>query len=246
MEESCITNGVTVEIKEGIRRDDKSAIGNDFNITDEYCWGILHHAAQFGSLNITKFLVNDQGVSFNTKNKERNKPIHIAADEGKEEIVKFFLDKGVEIDTEGKDDYTPLHYAAEKGNENIVELLVERGANIYAVNSDGKTPLQLAEDKHHYMTKNLMLNRALLSSVKQGDRNKVAQHIGNGANINHSDFQGWALLHHAANRTVDDENFIKFLVEKEANINATTNDGDKPLHIASSRTHGKYCKFLYW
>ena len=49
----------------------------------------MHHAAEFNSLEVTKFLVNNKGVSFNTKTNNGNKPIHIAADFGNIDIVKF-------------------------------------------------------------------------------------------------------------------------------------------------------------
>ncbi|WP_265037638.1 hypothetical protein [Wolbachia endosymbiont (group A) of Anomoia purmunda] len=40
----------------------------------------VHHPAKFDSLEVTKFLVNNKGVSFNAKTNDENKPIHIAAD----------------------------------------------------------------------------------------------------------------------------------------------------------------------
>ncbi|WP_265038730.1 hypothetical protein [Wolbachia endosymbiont (group A) of Yponomeuta plumbellus] len=58
-----------------IRHNDKNAIGDDFLVKVA-----VHHPAKFDSLEVTKFLVNNKGVSFNAKTNDENKPIHIAAD----------------------------------------------------------------------------------------------------------------------------------------------------------------------
>ncbi|WP_265027666.1 ankyrin repeat domain-containing protein [Wolbachia endosymbiont (group B) of Chorthippus parallelus] len=269
---------ISGDIIEGIKRNDKNAIGNNFTIVSQDGWGLLHYAAKFGSLEVAKFLVNDQGVSFNTKTNDGNKPIHIAADFGHKNIVKFFLDKGVEVDEKGKDNWTPLHYAtnkgyleivklliekqqhinsktmdqstplhyaAKKGHLSIVEFLIARGAEINVKNSDNETPLKLANDGGHEEVASLLRNELLLAVVKKRERNGVETQLDNGANINYaSQNNGWMPLHYAVDDSPEDLNFIKFLTEKGADINAKDSDGNKPLHIASDHGYRDIVNFF--
>lgn len=99
----------------------------------------VHHPAKFDSLEVTKFLVNNKGVSFNTKTNDENKPIHIAADFWNIDIVKFSLNQGVEVGTKGKNNWTPLHYATNKGYLGIVKLLIEKQQQESFINNSKTT-----------------------------------------------------------------------------------------------------------
>lgn len=67
------------------------------------------------------------------KNYAQETPFHIAAWEGKIEILKIFLDTySFTIDLQMIDGWTALHYGALNGYTRTVEFLIERGANIDA------------------------------------------------------------------------------------------------------------------
>lgn len=73
-------------------------------------------------------------------------PIHLAAEEGKTDMVRFLLEHGADVNTptEGANRITPLHMAAAKGRAAVVEELIAAGADINAKDFARKTPLTWA------------------------------------------------------------------------------------------------------
>mgnify|MGYP002371326342 CR=1 FL=1 len=79
------------------------------------------------------------------KNYASETPFHVAAREGKVEILKIFLDTySFAIDLTMIDGWTALHYAALNGYTRTIEFLVERGANIDSLDKFKRTPLHWA------------------------------------------------------------------------------------------------------
>ena len=78
-------------------------------------------------------------------------PLHVSAENGKEEIVQFLLqDKyqnKVEVNAVDKNGWTPLHSACKSGHLDIIELLLNKGAFCRAVTNEGASPL-------HYFVRN--------------------------------------------------------------------------------------------
>jgi ankyrin repeat protein len=54
----------------------------------------------------------------------------MAADRGREAVVKLLVEKGAGLDFKDKDGWTPLSWAAFNGHEAVVKLLVEKGAEL--------------------------------------------------------------------------------------------------------------------
>ncbi len=87
-------------------------------------------------------LANDTNANLQT-------PLHIAARQGDEKLVRMLLESGASL--EAKDDKcrTPLHAAALQGRLETVKLLVEKGADIDVRDRSGATPLDLARKNNH-------------------------------------------------------------------------------------------------
>ena len=75
--------------------------------------------------------------------------LHLAAQNGRADLVRLFVSSGANINEEDKDGNTALHNAACSGREDIVVFLVNAGARTNCKNNAGKTPLDLAVEKHH-------------------------------------------------------------------------------------------------
>ncbi|WP_425385820.1 ankyrin repeat domain-containing protein [Wolbachia endosymbiont (group A) of Barypeithes pellucidus] len=73
-----------------------------------------------------------------------NTSLHLAAEQGDLNAVKYFVEKGGDISAQNEMGYTPLHLAAKNGNLDMVKYLIENGANPKAIDNDGKTPLDWA------------------------------------------------------------------------------------------------------
>ena len=52
-------------------------------------------------------------------------PLHLAVENGNQEIVKYLVENGARIDAKNSNDKSPIYLAAENGHFDIVELLNE-------------------------------------------------------------------------------------------------------------------------
>jgi hypothetical protein len=78
-----------------------------------------------------------------TTDDEGRTPLHYAAANGHNDIVKYLLEKGQDISQADNVGLTPLHHAAMRGKVSTVELLLSKGANTEAKDANGNTPLNL-------------------------------------------------------------------------------------------------------
>jgi hypothetical protein len=108
-------------------------------------WRPLHTAA-LRNLDIVKLFV-EHGAVMKLSDFQGNTPLHLAAEAGKTDVVKFLVERWPEgIRATNRYCETPLHLAAEVGNTDVVRFLVEcwpegkKALNIY-----GKTPLSKVE-----------------------------------------------------------------------------------------------------
>ncbi|WP_353282647.1 ankyrin repeat domain-containing protein [Wolbachia endosymbiont (group A) of Pogonocherus hispidulus] len=138
--------------------------------------------------------------------------LHIAAYNGKLDVVEYLISKGADFSAKDKLNSTPLHSAAaEAGKLDIVKYLVNRGADVNAQSKYCSTPL-------HY-------------AAESGELDKVKCLIDKGADINAKDGYGWIPLHCAAESEKWD--IVKYLISKGANVNAKNKYGWTPLHYAA-------------
>ena len=70
--------------------------------------------------------------------------IYRAAELGKIEAVKQYLDSGGDVNVKSNSGMTPLHHAAYRENKEVIELLIAKGASLNAKDVAGRTPLNVA------------------------------------------------------------------------------------------------------
>jgi len=71
-----------------------------------------------------------QFFSINFSNREGQTPLHQAAVNGHEDVVRLLLENGAVMETEDSHSHTPLHLAAENGHMVTVKLLLAAGAKV--------------------------------------------------------------------------------------------------------------------
>jgi len=81
----------------------------------------------------------------NEKAEEGVAPLHVAAQEGHNQVIELLIDNGADVNSKDGDEGTPLHMAAANGHKGIAELLIVKGADVNAKIVDGGTPLDYAE-----------------------------------------------------------------------------------------------------
>ncbi|WP_067541214.1 ankyrin repeat domain-containing protein [Nocardia crassostreae] len=79
-----------------------------------------------------------------------DRPLHVAAEYGRAEIVGILLFEGVEVDFRDGAGRTALHVAAANGQSGVVTFLLAAGADRDVVNKRGRTPAQEAMAQGHF------------------------------------------------------------------------------------------------
>ena len=113
-----------------------------------------------------KQLINS-GFDVNTKDSRKETALHVAAEHGNLEIVRFLLEKGAKVNAKDRDNRSPLLMlvensdAEETTNLEILRLLIAKGANVNARDEEKKTLLMSAcEDDNLEVVKMLLEAKA--------------------------------------------------------------------------------------
>ena len=146
------------------------------------------------------------------------------------EVAKFLIAAGADVNICAIDGTTAILDAAESSEE-ITMLLLENGADINASRNDGRgiftscifgilmanTDMGLAE---FVLSKGIDVNEAATSG----------------------DVEGWAGIHYAVSN--GNEELVRFLVGKRADLNAKTKEGLTPLSLAESNEYSGIVEIL--
>jgi len=78
---------------------------------------------------------------------DRDTPLHIAAMDGRLDLLRIFLPFVKNINIQGDIGNTPLHYAVMWNHPEVVRLLLKNKADINFKNDYGDTPVGLMKDR---------------------------------------------------------------------------------------------------
>ncbi|MGF6599717.1 ankyrin repeat protein [Paraburkholderia sp. GAS448] len=113
----------------------------DIEITDKVGENAMMMAALNDDVTIVKILI-EKGAEVNKKGWA---PLHYAAANGNDEIVKLLLDHSAYVDAGSPNGTTPLMMAARGGHVSTVKLLLDNGADMNVKNQIGMTALDFAK-----------------------------------------------------------------------------------------------------
>lgn len=123
----------------------------------------LHDAVGRKDLGGMSRIIRDSPDCVDALNDRGLTPLHVAAQNGQNEIVKLLISEGAEVNARSAWDYTPLTFAAESVRHDVVVTLLDSGADLEAVTKDGFTPLHKA-----ILTKEKNLDRLLVILLISG------------------------------------------------------------------------------
>jgi len=135
---------------EAVQKDDESAVialtlrNFDLNTLSPDGEHALVIALRAGSLKVARFLLDQNIVKVEVRNKQEESPLMMAALKGQLPLVKRLIERKAEVNKPG---WTPLHYAAtnaEPVSVEITRLLLEHHAYINAHSPNRTTPLMMA------------------------------------------------------------------------------------------------------
>lgn len=204
-------------------------------------------------LPLIKLLV-EKGTNIHTKNIQGYAPLHFAAKQHHEDVVKYLIKKKAEIDIRAEYGFTPLMLAAQQtGGISVIKLLIANGADVNAKSKSGQTSLHHASINATENSNIIQLLVKFGADINAKDNNDVTplHHlfiginnrakvlIDLGADVNAKDLGGNIPLHTAIrhwNNNEDDKNSIRYLIESGADVNTKNNGGWTPLHIAVEKS----------
>ena len=187
-------------------------------------------------------LIIEKGADVNISKSSKSfmNPLLMAIDKEQPELAKLIIEKGADVSTI-RGNTTPLLLAIENNFSKLAKLLIEQGAPITSNDSHRNTPLHKA--------------------LKVGWLEVAKLLVEKGADINAKNDEGETPLIIATAKGFQDKQknlksendikkenyyfeFIKFLIEKGADINAKTNYGNSALFLALLKGHEKCSEYL--
>ncbi|XP_065224500.1 uncharacterized protein LOC135848511 [Planococcus citri] len=199
------------------------AKGADIRAKSINSWSALHFASHGPSLEIVKFIL-DQNLDVHVKDADGQNPLHIAAANGRKNIVEFFITKaGLSANSPDNFRRTPLHFAAKNGHNDVVKVLLQNNGDTSNVTDLlGYAPVHYAVQRNH-----VEIAKILLEKVK---------------NVDYEASAGFTPLHIAAEWGRLE--MVNFLLSCGANVVAKHDKGATPLHPAALNGHFEVVKAL--
>jgi len=173
----------------------------------------LHDAIQKGDVAKVKTLISNNKELINMKSEKGQTPLHLAAQNGSQEIVDFLISQGADINAKDSEGNTPLITALTLKKTNTAKFLLSKGADVKIKNAQNQP--------------------AVILALMNGLNELIAPILDNGQDVNER-FEGNLTILLMATITGNKE-VIKLLVDRGADINAAAQEGDMtitPLYAA--------------
>ncbi|WAR23175.1 ANK3-like protein [Mya arenaria] len=177
----------------------------------------VHLAAERGHTHIVDMLLDKYKSSLAARTKDGNTLMHIASTFGHPDTALAFLKKGVPLYMPNKSGALCLHAAAMKGHTSVVKALLIKGTPVDSRTKDRYTALHLAVEFCKPQCVQLLLGYGAQVEAKGGKSQETCLHI--------------------AARTKEGEKCAEMLLKSGADVNATQEAGETPLHVAVRHCH---------
>jgi uncharacterized protein len=137
--------------------------GFDANTLDSEGRHGLHIALMEGSLKVAKTLLDLSGTKVDTRSKNDETPLMMAALKGNVPFAKRLIERGADVYKTG---WTPLHYAATGGHVEMIKLLLENHAYIDTESPNKTTPLMMAAQYGNAASVQLLIDEGANMAAK--------------------------------------------------------------------------------
>ena len=221
----------------------------------------LFEAAQKGCVEMARNLL-EQGASLSARERFGNTPLLLAADAGHRDIVKLMLDAGADIEHQNLAGSNALLRAANANRRRMVTLLLQSGAPVDQANKQGITPLLAAVFNGNIkMVETLLAAGGDVHHIDRSGKGAMVYAAGkgylqiaellhaHGVDINAIYGNGltalmWAAGHSNDVPLRDGVEFVGWILQQGAHLDAADNRGQTAVMIAAARGHADIVRLL--
>ena len=197
--------------------------GADIETLSSVGWTPLMLAASKDHTAIGRILLQ-HGASCAYQDKLGTNALDVAAGFGGKEFVQLLLDYGADISAVTNYGFNALSFAASAGFSKVVELLLDRGASF---DTDGPTKAKSVKASVDHES----AHSESLKMVSPCDQVDVTKHLSSDDSVGAMPrLEFTALLVASAN---GQEEIVKLLIKRGADVGSTDLKGNTPLHAAS-------------
>lgn len=177
----------------------------------------LQRATEFGHLEVVKWLVLHVKTEVDGLKEGERTALHVAAERGHLDIVQWLvLEGGADVSKGDSLGHNALHFAVIGGYLDVIKWLVKVAkADVDARSHNGTTPCMKAITFNRYEVMKWLVKEAKADPAKNNIRLWSSLH--------------WAIFAGHASMV------YVILEDKRVNVNAETDQGETPLHLASDK-----------
>ena len=217
----------------------------------------LHIAAQKGSLDLCKKLVNEHNFDVQVADRYGQTPLHFSAESGSLELFDYFVTKGADIYQKTKSGTNFLHFAAQYGHLELCKTLIDKYSfDFHMTENNGWASLHFSAQSGSIELVQFFRGRGADIHLKTSDgmnclhiasvkgHLELCKTLINKYNFHGlmTDNKGWASFHFSAQN--GSYEIIKFFENEGTDIHLKTNTGSNCLHIAAFHGHLNLCRKL--
>ena len=200
----------------------------------------IHKAVKTGDLEMVKKLIRGNPALISDTESHRLTPLHEAAADGRNAIVRFLLLQGAEVNAKDRHDETPLDFAARNHHIETMDLLLAHKANVtvHDAAEGGYAKIvasMLQNDPELISSKDCYDRTPLHCAASGGHKDLEKLLLSRGADINATDYQGYTPLHWAAQN--GHREAAEVLLSNKADPDSRGDEGVTPLDLAAENNH---------
>lgn len=200
------------------------AAGADPDLIDKDHQTPIHIATARSYHKIVDILSEKFKASIMSRTKDGSTLMHLASNAYNSQAAMAFIRKGIPIHMPNKAGAKCIHMAAIRGHVEVVKAIVAKGENVDCRTKDGLTPLHLA--------------------VKFSQHEVVETLLGLGANLQLKTGKLGETPLHIATMVKDGEACVDLLIKSGADVDATEQKQETPMHFAARFNNLKAVQLL--